>query len=391
VNINTSGSVALGAMYVVRDYGAGNGLIISNGTVTAASVTIEGNSDHPGNFAMSGGSLTIGNSGSSGAFEVGQGGEGGVMTMTGGSLTYAGLDGLLLSTGAVTTTASISSGTATLTGITLNAGNGAVTTSLTLSGGATLYLGSVGLVENQPAGSNVTSSFGTATVGATAAWTTVTPITLSGVTTFQTADASGAPHNITLAGGLSGGGSLTETGSGTLILGGANTYTGATNVLGGVLEITGSLTNTSSLTIANGAVCYLANGTLSVSGGITNNGILKLSGTPALAETGSLINNGVLDLINGPQTLPAKFTNNGTVLYSSSVSVQQVAMTGSSFALTIQGYAQHNYQLQRATSLVPPINWTNVGASQAGAGLPLTLTDTGTVGPVGFYHVQVTP
>jgi autotransporter-associated beta strand protein len=391
LNIDTTGSVALGAMSVVRDYGSGNGLIIGGGAVTATSLAVEGNSDHTADFALSGGSLTIGNSNSTGAFEVAEGGDGATLTMTGGLLTYLGADGLFLSPAAVTSTASITSGTATLTGITLNAGNSAgVTSTLTLGGGATLYLGSVGLVENQPGG-GVSASFGTATVGAVAAWTSAAPITLTGNTTFQTADASSVPHNITLAGVLSGGGGLTETGGGILTLGGIDTYTGATNVLNGILEITGSLSNTTSLTVASGAVFYLAGGSLSVSGAITNNGILKLSGTPSLAHTGSFINNGVLDLINGPQPLPANFTNNGTVLNASSVQVRQLAMSGSNFALSIQGYAQHTYQLQRTASMVAPVTWTNVGASQAGTGSPLVFTDTGATGKQGFYQVQVGP
>jgi hypothetical protein len=107
---------------------------------------------------------------------------------------------------------------------------------------------------------------------------------------------------------------------------------------------------------------------------------------------GTFTNNGVLDLINGPQSLPANFVNNGTVLNSSSVQVQQLAMSGaSSFSLTIQGYAEHSYQLQRATSLTAPITWTNVGAAQIGTGVPLNFTDAGAPVANGFYRVQVSP
>jgi autotransporter-associated beta strand protein len=210
--------------------------------------------------------------------------------------------------------------------------------------------------------------------------------------TFQTANASNTAENITLNGPLSGTGGLTKTGSGTLTLGGTNSYTGATSVLAGTLELTGTITGASSLTVSAGAVFYLAGGSLTVSGAITNNGIFKLSGTPALAQTGSFINNGVLDLIDGPQTLPAGFVNNGTVLNTSAVQVRQLEMTGSTFALMVQGYAQHTYQLQRTPSLTPPVTWTNVGAPQTGAGAPLIFTDTGGAGGAqGFYRVQVTP
>jgi hypothetical protein len=66
-------------------------------------------------------------------------------------------------------------------------------------------------------------------------------------------------------------------------------------------------------------------------------------------------------------------------------------MSGSSFTLTIQGYAQHTYQLQSTSSLVAPITWTNVGAVQTGTGSPLNFTDTGASGTNEFYQILVSP
>jgi len=204
--------------------------------------------------------------------------------------------------------------------------------------------------------------------------------------------AGGDGASTTYSGVLSGPGGFTKAGAGTMILSGSNTYTGPTTVTGGVLEITGAITSSTSVSVSSGAVLYLAGSALNIIGSINNSGVVKLSGSASLSLTGTFTNNGVLDLINGPQSLPARFVNNGTVLNSGSVEVQQLAKSGSnSFSLTIQGYAQHTYQLQRAPSLAAPITWSNIGAPQTGSGTPLTFSDPSTSGSNGFYKVLVSP
>ena len=194
----------------------------------------------------------------------------------------------------------------------------------------------------------------------------------------------------TYSGVMSNRGSFNKAGAGTMTLSGSNTYTGTTTVTGGILEITGAIAGSKSLTVASGAVLYLAGGTLSINGAIVNNGTFKLSGSAVLKQTGAFTNNGVLDLINGPQALPTTFTNNGSVLEASSVQVRQVGITGSSLTVTIQGYAQHTYQLQRTLSLASP-SWINIGSPQDGAGAPLVFTDPGAGSSAGFYQISVSP
>ena len=259
--INTTGSASLGTVAVRRNAGAVTtpsptlGLIISNGNVTAASVTIAqaGVAGRGADLNINGGSLTIADAASTGKFAINASGNG-FVTMTGGSLTYLGTDGLLASVGAGVSAVSVRGGTATLSGITLNSGNAAgVTSSLVVSNGGTLYLGGVGLVLNQPS-ATVSAAFGNggATVGAIADWSSVAPVTLAGNTTFQAADASSVAYTISLNDVLFGVGGLTKTGNGLLTLSGTNTYTGGTTVSAGKLSVNGSLAAGSTVTVANG-------------------------------------------------------------------------------------------------------------------------------------------
>ena len=103
----------------------------------------------------------------------------------------------------------------------------------------------------------------------------------------------------TLAGDISGNGSLTKQGNGTLTVAGSNSYTGSTNVLAGVLraDAENTLSAASAVDLATGATLDL-NGNGQTIAGLSNAGTIKF-GTKAgttLTVAGNYAGNGVIVL-----------------------------------------------------------------------------------------------
>ncbi|PJI76140.1 autotransporter-associated beta strand protein, partial [Polynucleobacter brandtiae] len=64
---------------------------------------------------------------------------------------------------------------------------------------------------------------------------------------------------LTYNGVIAGSGDLTKSGAGTLVLGGANTYTGTTLISSGALTVSGNLADVANITVASGAIYNLLN------------------------------------------------------------------------------------------------------------------------------------
>jgi autotransporter-associated beta strand protein len=191
--------------------------------------------------------------------------------MFGGSLTYLGPDGLLLTLNNVDEgEVNISGGIATLTGINLDASASDVANTnnplLSLTGGA-LYLGGVGLYD--PDSPQLTTNevvLGGGILGAFTNWdaSTVNYIELTNTATVQAADALGNAWNIELDGLVWGTGNLTKTGGGTLLLTSNETYTGHTIISAGTLAL--GQNPSGNATLASSAIAIAGGATFNVSG-----------------------------------------------------------------------------------------------------------------------------
>jgi len=137
---------------------------------------------------------------------------------------------------------------------------------------------------------------------------------------------AGAGYKAIINSVLDGDSTLVKTDAGTLVLNGANTYTGGTTISGGTLQIgnggtTGSITGD---VTDNGSLVFDRSDDVTFNGVISGSGSLKQTGTGTLTLTGAstytggtTINNGTLQLGNDNQTgsLTGDVTNNGSLVF----------------------------------------------------------------------------
>ncbi|OJU39626.1 MAG: hypothetical protein BGN99_20020, partial [Alphaproteobacteria bacterium 65-37] len=150
----------------------------------------------------------------------------------------------------------------------------------------------------------------------------------------------GAANNTSFAGDIAGTGGLIKTGTGTLVLSGANTYSGGTTVNSGTLQgnttsLRGNIVNDAAVAFSQGASGTYA-GNMSGSGTLTKTGggILTLSGTNTYSG-GTTVSAGTLT--GTTESLQGAITNNAAVVFDQATTGTYAGVMSGTGTLTKTG------------------------------------------------------
>jgi autotransporter-associated beta strand protein len=229
--------------------------------------------------------------------------------------------GVLTGDGLFTGTSLIKTGTGTLT---LSGTN-------TFLGGVRLNAGTLALANDGALGTGVLM-----TVGGTVAYangvTIGNAVDLRTGTTFNVA--AGSATQAGVIGETGGAFGVVKTGTGTLTLTATNTYTGATTINGGTLQIgNGGTTGSVAGDIAdNAALIFNRSDNVTYSGVISGSGTLEKLGAGTLALSGANTYTGATTVSAGTLTIQdsiasSRVTNNATLVYSNSATAGSASIT----------------------------------------------------------------
>ncbi len=138
-------------------------------------------------------------------------------------------------------------------------------------------------------------------------------LTLAGSTPTITVNALAGGKAVTISTAVAGTSGLTKNGTGNLILAAANTYSGATTVRGGTLDVAagGVIDNA-------GPINAVGGGSLNISGTVhVTNGVLAVGSSNAGTGTMNILPGAVVNVVNGAQTsnvyVGGKINNGGSI------------------------------------------------------------------------------
>lgn len=299
------------------------------------------------------------------------------------------------------------SGVVTLSGI-ISPGNGgrdyelvkngsstfALTGNNTYAGGTTINGGT--LIANSATSMGATGgglTINAGTLEVSTGFTTTRVYTLGNSASTIQVDPS---QTLTVSSVIGGTGALNKTGSGTMVLGGNNTFSGGTNVSAGTLQInaTDRLSNTGALTISGGTFSLqtfneTAGAVSLTSGSITGSGSATLTGSSYTVESGSvtaiLAGSGSLTkTTSGTVTLSGANTyTGGTTINAGTLVANSAASLGAtSGGLTLNGGTLEiatGFSTTRAITVGNAASTVRVDASQ-------TFTIATAVGGIGTFN-----
>ena len=190
--------------------------------------------------------------------------------------------------------------------------------------------------------------------------------------------------DLTISSQLLGGNGFTKTGNGILLLSGANTYTGATAVSAGTLNLTGSLTGSNVSTSGTGTIteattAFIAGTGKTVTQGSSGSTFLN---SPNTYTGGTIVNSGFLGVGNA--------TNSGTAENVNSLGTGGVTVnTGGTLALGDIGSTAAGFTIANAMTLAGGTVTAFDGNQTLSGGLNVTgtsiLASTFNDGGKGFY------
>ncbi|ENP33915.1 autotransporter-associated beta strand [Brucella abortus 65/110] len=292
---------------------SGTGSLTKNG---AGTLTLSGANSYTGATTVSAGILTLTGDNTGGGtttvdaraeLHIGTGGASGSLAgniVNDGALVVdrsgvIGLSGVISGAGGLMKSGT---GTVTLSGVN------------TYTGGTTLTAGTLAAASDNNLGGasgGLTFNGGTLQVMGTSWTSTNRAVSLqAGGGTFDIEDAA---NNFAVTQGVAGAGGLTKSGSGTLTLSGANSYTGATTVSAGTLVVANDNTGGGTTTVDAGAVLQIGTGGTSgnLAGDIANNGALVVNRSDALNLANAISGAGSL-MKSGAGTLTLSGANSYT-------------------------------------------------------------------------------